>query len=143
MGARKCQVCNEAQSKYKCPSCLAPYCSLGCFKKHKEIPCAKPEPKEEKSSTVSAEEKSTADPKLPIRRPLIVDDASEVLLKPQLESIASSSEIQSALRDESLRKLIRSIDSAADPESELEKAMGVEAFRIFTDKMLSTINCNQ
>ncbi|OAY34745.1 zinc finger HIT domain-containing protein 3 [Manihot esculenta] len=130
MGPKQCQVCNEAQSKYKCPSCLAPYCSLVCFKKHKEIPCAKP---------VSKEEKSTADPQLPVERPLTVDDASEVLQKPQLESIASSSEIRDALKDESLRKLIHSINCARDPQSELDKAMGGEAFRIFTDKILSAI----
>ncbi|XP_068651258.1 uncharacterized protein [Aristolochia californica] len=39
MGPRQCEICKEAQSKYKCPSCLVPYCSLACFKKHKEIPC--------------------------------------------------------------------------------------------------------
>ncbi|KAL4377584.1 hypothetical protein GQ457_02G016820 [Hibiscus cannabinus] len=33
--SRQCQVCNQAQSKYKCPSCLVPYCSLACFKTHK------------------------------------------------------------------------------------------------------------
>ncbi|KAJ9169714.1 hypothetical protein P3X46_017873 [Hevea brasiliensis] len=130
MGPKQCQVCNEAKSKYKCPSCLAPYCSLGCFKKHKETPCAKP---------VSAEEKSTADPELTVERSLKVDDASEVLLKPQLESIASSSEIRNALKDDNLRKLIHSIDCAPDPASELDKAMGVEEFRIFTEKILSAI----
>jgi len=24
MGSKKCEVCKEAQSKYKCPSCLVP-----------------------------------------------------------------------------------------------------------------------
>ncbi|KAG5514697.1 hypothetical protein RHGRI_035924 [Rhododendron griersonianum] len=44
MGPRKkCGVCDEAESKYKCPNCLIPYCSLVCFKKHKEVPCVKPE----------------------------------------------------------------------------------------------------
>ncbi|RVW79748.1 hypothetical protein CK203_058226 [Vitis vinifera] len=38
MSRRECKVCNEAASKYKCPSCLIPYCSLVCFKKHKGIP---------------------------------------------------------------------------------------------------------
>ncbi|CAM8971225.1 unnamed protein product [Rhodiola kirilowii] len=42
MAPRHCQVCNTAPSKYKCPACIIPYCSLDCFKKHKEIPCAKP-----------------------------------------------------------------------------------------------------
>nr|XP_029120614.1 zinc finger HIT domain-containing protein 3 isoform X2 [Elaeis guineensis] len=47
MGPRTCEVCKEAQSKYKCPTCLAPYCSLGCFKKHKENPCKKSLPEQE------------------------------------------------------------------------------------------------
>ncbi|XP_058105427.1 uncharacterized protein LOC131248919 isoform X4 [Magnolia sinica] len=51
MGPRQCEVCKEAQSKYKCPSCLIPYCSLPCFKKHKEIPCAKPVSVEAKPPT--------------------------------------------------------------------------------------------
>ncbi|KAG2716846.1 hypothetical protein I3760_03G147000 [Carya illinoinensis] len=95
MGPRQCRVCKEAQSKYKCPSCLAPYCSVVCFKKHKEIPCAKP---------VSSE-RST-----------------------------SSGEIRDALKDENLQKIIRNIDCSPDAENELEKAMGVEAFCMFTDK---------
>ncbi|KAG2716844.1 hypothetical protein I3843_03G148300 [Carya illinoinensis] len=101
MGPRQCRVCKEAQSKYKCPSCLAPYCSVVCFKKHKEIPCAKP---------VSSE-RST-----------------------------SSGEIRDALKDENLQKIIRNIDCSPDAENELEKAMGVEAFCMFTDKILSIIN---
>lgn len=36
-----CCVCNELTNKYKCPKCSSPYCSLICFKKHKEIPCEK------------------------------------------------------------------------------------------------------
>ena len=34
-----CCVCNELTNKYKCPMCIRPYCSLICFKQHKEIPC--------------------------------------------------------------------------------------------------------
>ncbi|XP_020114440.1 zinc finger HIT domain-containing protein 3 isoform X2 [Ananas comosus] len=37
MGLRKCEVCKEVESKYKCPTCLTPYCSVGCFKKHKDL----------------------------------------------------------------------------------------------------------
>ncbi|KAJ6687147.1 ZINC FINGER HIT DOMAIN-CONTAINING PROTEIN 3 [Salix purpurea] len=76
----KCQVCNEAESKYKCPSCRVPYCSLVCFNKHKETPCAIP---------VSMEEKPVADQKVVERRPVKVDETGEVLLKLQLESIGN------------------------------------------------------
>ncbi|XP_017188045.1 uncharacterized protein LOC126624130 isoform X2 [Malus sylvestris] len=130
MGPRVvCQVCNEAQSKYKCPSCRAPYCSVPCFKKHKENPCSLP---------VSSEEKPPS-PELLVERPLLVEEPSQVLQRPQLEAIASSGEICSALKDENLQKLILSIDCSPDAEKELEKAMGVDVFRVFTDKILSTI----
>ncbi|KAE7997937.1 hypothetical protein FH972_002523 [Carpinus fangiana] len=127
MGPRLCEVCKEAQSKYKCPSCLTPYCSLVCFKKHKEIPCVKP---------VSSEEKPNLVPESNVETPLNVEEPGDVLQKLQLEAIASSSEICDALKDENLQKIIGNIDSSPDAQNELEKAMGVEVFRIFTDKEL-------
>ena len=30
-----CGVCNEADSKYKCPTCELRYCSIKCYKPHK------------------------------------------------------------------------------------------------------------
>lgn len=33
--ARPCAVCEAASSKYKCPSCSSPTCSLACSKAHK------------------------------------------------------------------------------------------------------------
>ncbi|GLU03781.1 hypothetical protein SLE2022_209630 [Rubroshorea leprosula] len=128
--SRQCLVCNGAQSKYKCPGCLLPYCSLLCYKKHKEIPCSKPE---------SAEEKPTAVPEFQLERPVDVDGPSEVLQKLQLEAIASSSEIRDALKDEHLQKLICDIDKSPDPINELDKAMGTDVFCIFTNKILSAI----
>ncbi|KAI9181232.1 hypothetical protein LWI28_012742 [Acer negundo] len=130
--ARQCQVCNVAQSKYKCPSCLSPYCSLLCFKKHKETPCAKkPESTQEKEKSIVLE--------LPVEKPLAADEPSEVLQKVQLESIASSSEIRDALKDESLQKQILEIDGSLDAENALDKAMELEVFHIFTDKILSAV----
>ncbi|KAK6164314.1 hypothetical protein DH2020_001178 [Rehmannia glutinosa] len=145
MGPRKCEVCEKAQSKYKCPSCLIPYCSLACFKKHKEIPCAKAEPfKEEKVCKfghacnsliiVSGAVSATNDVK-----PCYVDEQNEVLQESQLQSVASSNEIRDSIKDEKLRKLIYDIDCSADPDNELDKAMEEESFRLFTEKILSAI----
>ncbi|XP_042971582.1 zinc finger HIT domain-containing protein 3-like isoform X3 [Carya illinoinensis] len=100
-------------------------CSVVCFKKHKEIPCAKP---------VSSE---ALDPESHVERPLNVEEPDDVLQKLQLEAIASSGEIRDALKDENLQKIIRNIDCSPDAENELEKAMGVEAFCMFTDKLFS------
>lgn len=131
MGPRKCQVCNEAPSKYKCPQCLAPYCSLVCFKKHKEVPCV--------TKPVSAGDEPTAPNGSLVDRPIYVGDQNEILEKLQLEAIASSSEIHNSLNDERLQKLILAIDGSPDPEIELDKAMEDEAFRIFSSKISSII----
>ncbi|CAA0396846.1 unnamed protein product [Arabidopsis thaliana] len=159
-----CEICEKVVSKYKCPSCLVPYCSLGCFKIHKETPCAKP------SDPSSTEEKPAASPakevpvkrpeeandvvektqqkasaaspakEIPVARPIIVEEEKYILEKTQFEAIASSSEIREALKDEALQKLIYSIDSSSNPLQELDEAMGIEAFREFTDKILSNIS---
>ncbi|GMH25857.1 hypothetical protein Nepgr_027700 [Nepenthes gracilis] len=130
MGPQECQVCTEAKSKYKCPSCRIPYCSLACFKKHKETPCATPTFPEEKSTIVE----------LRGERQIYVDEPCEVLQKDQLQSIASSSEIRDALKDEDLQKLICCIDGSSNAEDELAKAMEMDVFQIFTDKILSAAN---
>ncbi|KAK1355924.1 Zinc finger HIT domain-containing protein 3 [Heracleum sosnowskyi] len=159
---KKCKVCEEADSKYKCPACLIPYCSLGCFKKHKEVPCGKEaevlvEEKNEvpcgKEVAVPVEEKieiscvaEVAVPEEPkftpnphAERPCFVDDPSIVLQQSQFESLASCSEVVDALKDKELQKLICNIENSADIESEFDKAMEVDTFRLFTDKILSTI----
>uniref|UniRef100_A0A7N2R806 HIT-type domain-containing protein n=1 Tax=Quercus lobata TaxID=97700 RepID=A0A7N2R806_QUELO len=168
MGPRKCEVCNEALSKYKCPSCLVPYCSLVCFKKHKEIPCAKPVSSEGKPriSGLPLMSQVTGDlsPVLEslVERPLTAEQPGDVLQKLQLEAIgsasknlvsvsvgdldllphASSSEIRDALKDGNLQKLIYNIDGSPDAENELDKAMGVEVFRTFTEKILSAASAS-
>ncbi|KAF8097784.1 hypothetical protein N665_0281s0046 [Sinapis alba] len=155
--APTCEICENVVSKYKCPSCLVPYCSLGCFKKHKETPCAKPSAPEEKSASpakevsvetkdvvVKTEHKASASStakEVPVaRRPITVEEEKYVVEKTQLEAIASSSEIREALKDEALQKLISSIDSSSNPLLELDEAMGVEAFRLLTEKILSNIS---
>ncbi|CAL9093130.1 unnamed protein product [Musa textilis] len=102
---RKCEVCREAQSKYKCPNCLVPYCSLACFKKHKENPCKKPLPSVEETSNLMLPERSYE-----------VDDPSWIVDKEQLQLIANSSEIREALQNGDLRRIIQKIDGSDDPE---------------------------
>ncbi|XP_078180335.1 HIT-type Zinc finger family protein isoform X1 [Carex rostrata] len=50
---RNCEVCKEVQFKYKCPACLTPYCSVACFKKHKENLCQKVQPPIEEATATN------------------------------------------------------------------------------------------
>ncbi|XP_042435894.1 zinc finger HIT domain-containing protein 3-like [Zingiber officinale] len=126
---RNCEVCCIAQSKYKCPNCLAPYCSLACFKKHKEVPCQKPSPLVEEPPNP-----------LPPQRPFEVGEPSWVVDREQLQLIANSSAIQEILKDAELRRIIRQIDAADEPEDQLTNAMGGEVFRALTEKILSIVS---
>jgi len=146
MGPKQCQICHKVQSKYKCPKCYLPYCSLPCFKKHKELPCVNPTaPSVPKTTALeSPGEKSSAVDnavlEAVVEKPLVVDKRVEVLEQFQLEALASSSEIRDALNDKALQELVCRIDCSPNAENELDKAMADEAFSLFTDKILSTIN---
>ncbi|RRT73337.1 hypothetical protein B296_00006506 [Ensete ventricosum] len=123
---RKCEVCREAQSKYKCPNCLVPYCSLACFKKHKENPCEKPLASVEEPCKISVtSEEFTYDP-----------------LHAISQLAANSSEIREALQNGDLRRIIQKIDGSDDPAdvNQLTKAMEEQIFHDFTEKILSIVS---
>ncbi|TYI67185.1 hypothetical protein E1A91_D08G000300v1 [Gossypium mustelinum] len=88
-----------------------------------------------------------ANPGFQVERKLEVDDPSEVLQIMQMQAIASSNAVCEALKDEHLQKFISDLDSSPDALNELDKAMGLDVFRIFGDKasyhlqpILSAIN---
>ncbi|XP_013681442.1 putative box C/D snoRNA protein SPCC613.07 isoform X1 [Brassica napus] len=107
-----CGICERVVSKYKCPCCLVPYCSVGCFKKHKELPCVKPSSTEEKPATSPAKEvpvettdvvekteakaggssdaSPTKEAQMAVARPVNAEEAKHVVDKTQLEAIGAS-----------------------------------------------------
>ncbi|PWZ04560.1 Zinc finger HIT domain-containing protein 3 [Zea mays] len=147
MGDGSCCVCKEAPPKYKCPSCRTPYCSVTCFKKHKEESCQKILHQEEISksalqeevtlhTTCTAESPNTACP----TKALEVEDLSWLVDNNRLRSLAELKGIHDALRDPELQRMILQIDGSSEPEKELEKVMEGQAFREFTDKILDIVN---
>ncbi|WVZ68308.1 hypothetical protein U9M48_017266 [Paspalum notatum var. saurae] len=69
-----------------------------------------------------------------------VEDPSWLVDNNRLRSLAELKEIQVALRDSELQKMILKIDGSSEPEKELEKAMEVQAFHQFTDKILDIVS---
>ncbi|KAI5400500.1 hypothetical protein KIW84_065400 [Lathyrus oleraceus] len=123
-------------------------------KNHKELPCVNPTNSTPKTTALEShvEKPSVVENTVlevvventvleaVVEKPLLVDKRGQVLDQFQLEAIASSSEIRDALNNKSLQELVRRIDYSPNAENELDKAMADEAFRVFTDKILSTIN---
>ncbi|XP_010684991.1 uncharacterized protein LOC104899494 isoform X2 [Beta vulgaris subsp. vulgaris] len=129
----------------KCVNSPSPNRSLLGFRKS-ETPCATAksvlpdeEPKTSYVIPVPVDEKPTT-PQLLAERPLFVDEACEVLDQAQLESIGASTEIQDTLKNEDLRKLVCRINDSPNALEELEKAMSVDVFRVFSEKVLSAAN---
>ncbi|KAF4123618.1 HIT zinc finger [Geosmithia morbida] len=62
-----CGVCEKNPSKYKCPRCYLPYCSVACNKIHRENHPPDPEPTQPASAAVPSELLLTTTGALPTR----------------------------------------------------------------------------
>ncbi|RUS25448.1 zinc finger HIT domain-containing protein 3-like protein [Jimgerdemannia flammicorona] len=125
-----CRVCEQNPSKYKCPNCTLPYCSLPCYKKHKETPCEKPVPSAQVPGKTKYSAASTA-----------ADEDSETALRDeQLRKLATSDKLRDFLRYPQIRALIAEIDGGADPEVLLDRARENDpVFAEFAEEALDTV----
>ncbi|KAK6002388.1 hypothetical protein QM012_002026 [Aureobasidium pullulans] len=55
-----CGVCRQNESKYKCPSCQLRYCSIACFKQHKETHANDP-PRESFTQSIQPTQSAPSD----------------------------------------------------------------------------------
>ncbi|KAJ7879517.1 hypothetical protein B0H14DRAFT_3082867 [Mycena olivaceomarginata] len=123
----KCQICNVNESKYTCSGCATLYCSVPCYKKHKDSPTTLPEP--------PTDEPPLTDEHAPPLRPLTslkwpYRDDPKPLQTHQYEAIATSSAIRTTLAAHpNLPVLLTSIDKLRGPDREhaLQRALGVTA----------------
>ncbi|KAI8885997.1 hypothetical protein K501DRAFT_178768 [Backusella circina FSU 941] len=112
-----CNICQEAQYKYKCPTCRTPYCSVVCFKKHKGT-----------HITTRKQLVQLGDPE---------DDEPSRLTPDDLQKLAYSDQVRDFLKDAHIRQLVKSIDQSQHPERDLDKAReNVPMFDEFTKKLV-------
>ncbi|KAF9527387.1 hypothetical protein CPB83DRAFT_856459 [Crepidotus variabilis] len=151
-----CQICEEQPHKYTCPQCLVVYCSLTCYKKHKESSCSTAassiiSPASTQSTTEkSQKELQAADEEMfdnsTLLRPLtslnwpyvpeestfpdpLKRDDPKTLQISQYEAIATSPAIRKILSDDKkLPELLTSVDKlrGAEREYALQRALGVD-----------------
>lgn len=134
---RTCQVCSSAESKYKCPTCRLPYCSVACYRNHKAEPCHAPAPELAAPPPAEAAEGS-AQP----AREFEEEDGDNTawrLPRPQLIQLAESAPLRGMLQDHELQRVLLALDVAADAETELESAMANPLFKAFADQVQAVI----
>ena len=120
-----CDVCKKVDSKYKCPNCkVIKYCSLNCYKIHKNNKCVKPNIlKNDKNNEMNED---------------IIDG---YIVKPyQYNILKNDLRIKQALSNKNLQNIIKKIDKSNKPEKILENLMkSDEQFSEFIDYMLTII----
>ncbi|CAO3630153.1 unnamed protein product [Cunninghamella blakesleeana] len=130
---KRCTICQEGISKYKCSTCRIPYCSLVCYKTHKETPCQKVLSQETEKSTNNQPKKSD-------REEDEEEDESRLSLE-QLQLLAQSPEIRSLIKNKQLQELISKIDESSEPGKIIENIRSDdEEFESFLQLLLQTTN---
>ncbi|RVE63572.1 hypothetical protein OJAV_G00137640 [Oryzias javanicus] len=133
-----CSVCKEETQKYKCPVCRTRYCSLDCYKKHKDIclPAKQPIPassdSKEVASTVSAEPWSVEDL-------LNGDNILDKVPLQKLQLLGQAKELRDLLCNPHLRRLLRSVDCAENKDEAMRAAMQEPLFTEFSDQCLKIV----
>ncbi|XP_047533072.1 zinc finger HIT domain-containing protein 3 [Vanessa atalanta] len=119
-----CIQCGE-DSKYKCPICREPYCSVACCKLHKESPCSPPPsqvqaPKEESPNT----DEFPTDDTVPLER---------------LKLLEQSSELRKCLQNPHVREILEILDSSPHPDLLINQYMQEPIFTEFVDACLNVV----
>uniref|UniRef100_A0A1A8BAJ5 Zinc finger HIT domain-containing protein 3 n=2 Tax=Nothobranchius kadleci TaxID=1051664 RepID=A0A1A8BAJ5_NOTKA len=128
-----CSVCSEQTPKYRCPTCEIRYCSLGCYKKHKDtcLPVVKPcsyNPEDAVCSEACGVEDL-----------LHEDDIIDKVPLQRLQLLGQSNELRDLLCNPHLRQLLRSVDGAQRKDEAMKAAMQEPLFVEFSDQCLKLV----
>ncbi|XP_037294289.1 zinc finger HIT domain-containing protein 3 [Manduca sexta] len=116
--------CNE--SKYKCPVCRAPYCSVNCYKTHKQNPCSPPpEPPEEKSDNYQSR--------------LYDYPTDDTVPQEKLKLLEQSTEVKKCLANPHVRKILVLLDQSTHPDEMIQEYMQEPIFTEFVDACLKVV----
>mmetsp|Transcript_6282 Transcript_6282/g.10265 ORF Transcript_6282/g.10265 Transcript_6282/m.10265 type:complete len:201 (-) Transcript_6282:44-646(-) len=150
--AEKCGVCLIADSRYKCPKCRAPYCSVGCCKTHKET-CSQlqlvknTDNSNEHDNVSSTSEAARKTHSSSASAPFMEDDSTElssdqfhIITAQQKKQLSGCREVRDMLKSKRLRDKIAEIDGAGGARrAALKRARTNPEFEQFLDIMLRAV----
>ncbi|XP_003414618.1 zinc finger HIT domain-containing protein 3 [Loxodonta africana] len=145
-GTAVCVVCLE-KPKYRCPACRVPYCSVTCFRKHKEQ-CS-PEThsvKKKRSSslpTKTAKPVENKDDESSIADFLNSDEEEDRVSLQNLKNLGDSASLRSLLLNPHLRQLMVSLDQGDDKATLMRAYMQEPLFVEFADCCLRIVEPSQ
>ena len=130
-----CIICNSNNSKYKCPICNSFYCSIPCFKNHKEN-CNK---KNKDDTDIDLKDKQIENENKVL--PLNLDEDEDIILtEKELSVLKTNKSIMTKIKNKKLLKILKEIDSTKYKKRTLEKVMENDPdFKAFTTEILETL----
>ncbi|KPJ08544.1 Zinc finger HIT domain-containing protein 3 [Papilio machaon] len=114
-------------AKYKCPTCRQPYCSVGCYKLHKENPCSAPTLVTELKNNVvhnAVEYEYPTEDTVPIEKLLLLE---------------KSAEVKKCLENPYLREVLELLDKSSHPDALIKEYMIEPIFTEFADACLKVV----
>ncbi|XP_039753392.1 zinc finger HIT domain-containing protein 3 [Pararge aegeria] len=123
-----CVQCSN-ESKYKCPTCREPYCSVACCKLHKEMLCSPPP-------------QPPAPQEQPQNHTFEFDFPTEdTVTTEKLKLLEESKELRKCLENPHVRQILEILDTAPHPDVLINEYMQEPIFTEFVDACLSVVQC--
>ncbi|XP_012634495.2 zinc finger HIT domain-containing protein 3 [Microcebus murinus] len=141
-----CVICLE-KPKYRCPACRVPYCSVTCFRKHKEQCNPETRPVERRirsavpAKTVKPVENKDDDSS--VADFLNSDEEEDRVSLQNLKNLEESTALRSLLLNPHLRQLMISLDQGDDKAKLMRAYMQEPLFVEFADCCLGIVEPSQ
>ncbi|XP_028937478.1 zinc finger HIT domain-containing protein 3 [Ornithorhynchus anatinus] len=139
-----CVVCGGGRPNYRCPPCRQPYCSVPCYKKHKEQ--CNPTPAQASEKIIPGTSPNARIPK-PLEDKgdkwsalLTSDDEEDRISIQKLKHLGKSEELKNLLLNPHLRTLLLTLDQAEEKEVLMKRYMQEPLFVEFADCCLRIVD---
>lgn len=144
-GTAVCVICLE-KPKYRCPACRVPYCSVNCFRKHREQCNTETRLVEEKTPAFTAEAikpEENKDDDESVADFLNSDEEQDRVSLQNLKNLGESAALRSLLLNPHLRQLMVTLDQGDDKAKLMRACMQEPLFVEFADCCLSIVEPSQ
>ncbi|XP_006884393.1 PREDICTED: zinc finger HIT domain-containing protein 3 isoform X1 [Elephantulus edwardii] len=137
-----CVVC-LGKPKYRCPGCRVPYCSVSCFRNHKEQcnPEIHPEKKKNNTSLLikTTKPEENKDDESSIADFLNSDEEQDRVSLQKLKNLGDSVHLRNLLLNPHLRELMVNLDQGNDKAKLMKAYMQEPLFVEFADCCLRIV----
>ncbi|XP_071093256.1 zinc finger HIT domain-containing protein 3-like [Haliotis cracherodii] len=139
----RCEVCTEGAAKYKCPQCVLKYCSVQCYKQHKETCVTKDASRKDSGSETLEKERIQEQKEEGELSDVELETTEDKVERHLLEKLEESGELKTLLQNPHLRVMMSALVGADNPGKLMEEAMKEPIFTEFADECLKVVEPEQ